>query len=168
MRCNVGFGFWQMAYGSKADLTMDNYVAARTAMMEFEGDGGKKLNIKPNLSSGAPVTGRERRSRSSRLNCTGQRTEQRLLQYGGRADDQLSELIACTSPRTTSKTRLGADDYAVLVGDAKDQAARISEAIADACGEIDGYVQQRYALPLPKPTLRRASSGWRWILSSTV
>ena len=49
MRCKAGFGFWQMGYGSKAELTLDNYVAARTAMMAFEGDGGKKLNIRPNL-----------------------------------------------------------------------------------------------------------------------
>lgn len=49
------------------------------------------------------------------------------------------------------KTRLGADDYAVLVGDAKGT-ARIDGAIVDACGEIDGHVQKRYALPLPAPT----------------
>ena len=49
------------------------------------------------------------------------------------------------------KTRLGADDYAVLVGDAKGT-ARIDGAMADACGEIDGHVQKRYALPLPAPT----------------
>ena len=48
------------------------------------------------------------------------------------------------------KARLGADDYAVLVGDAKGT-ARIDGAIADACGEIDGHVQKRYALPLPAP-----------------
>ena len=49
------------------------------------------------------------------------------------------------------KTRLGADDYAVLVGEARGT-ARIRGAIADACGEIDGHVQKRYALPLPAPT----------------
>lgn len=49
------------------------------------------------------------------------------------------------------KARLGADDYAVLVGDVKGT-ARIDGAIADACGEIDGHVQKRYALPLPAPT----------------
>lgn len=49
------------------------------------------------------------------------------------------------------QARLGADDYAVLVGDAKGT-ARIDGAIADACGEIDGHVQKRYALPLPAPT----------------
>ena len=49
------------------------------------------------------------------------------------------------------KARLGADDYAVLVGDAKGT-ARIDGAMADACGEIDGHVQKRYALPLPAPT----------------
>ena len=49
------------------------------------------------------------------------------------------------------EARLGADDYAVLVGEAKGT-ARIDGAIADACGEIDGHVQKRYALPLPAPT----------------
>ena len=48
------------------------------------------------------------------------------------------------------KTRLGAEDYAVLVGETKGT-ARIRGAIADACGEIDGHVQKRYALPLPAP-----------------
>ena len=38
-----------MAYGSKAELNLSNYIAARTAMMSFEGDGGKKLNIQPDL-----------------------------------------------------------------------------------------------------------------------
>ena len=49
MRCKAGFGFWQMGYGSKAELTLDNYIAARTAMMSFEADGGKPLNIRPDL-----------------------------------------------------------------------------------------------------------------------
>ncbi len=49
LRCNAGFGFWQMAYGSKADLTLENYVAARTAMMGFTGDGDKKLKVSPKL-----------------------------------------------------------------------------------------------------------------------
>ena len=49
MRCKAGFGFWQMGYASQAELTLANYISARTAMMSFEGDGGKKLNIRPNL-----------------------------------------------------------------------------------------------------------------------
>ncbi|MCC7546188.1 MAG: Mu-like prophage major head subunit gpT family protein [Burkholderiales bacterium] len=48
-RGNVGFGFWQMAYGSKQTLSMDNYVAARAAMMSYQSDEGRPLGIAPNL-----------------------------------------------------------------------------------------------------------------------
>ena len=48
-RKNVGFGFWQMAFGSKATLDATNFEAAYDAMGAFEGDHGKKLGIKPNL-----------------------------------------------------------------------------------------------------------------------
>lgn len=44
-RGNAGFGPWQLAYASKADLTADNYAAARTAMARITADGGRKLNI---------------------------------------------------------------------------------------------------------------------------
>lgn len=46
-RCNVGFGFWQFAYGSKATLDGDNYGAARAAMRAMRGDRGRKLGIRP-------------------------------------------------------------------------------------------------------------------------
>lgn len=46
-RCNVGFGFWQFAYGSKAPLDGDNYGAARAAMRAMRGDRGRKLGIRP-------------------------------------------------------------------------------------------------------------------------
>ncbi|UJX43041.1 Mu-like prophage major head subunit gpT family protein [Desulfovibrio sp. JY] len=48
-RVNVGFGFWQMAYGSKQTLDADNYSAARAAMQSFKGEDGKPLGIMPNL-----------------------------------------------------------------------------------------------------------------------
>lgn len=48
-RCNVGFGFWQMAFGSKADLTEANLQAAYAAMTSFKGDEGRPLGILPNL-----------------------------------------------------------------------------------------------------------------------
>lgn len=48
-RCNVGFGFWQMAYGSKAALTADNYEEARVGLHEMKGDYGKPLGIMPRL-----------------------------------------------------------------------------------------------------------------------
>lgn len=48
-RVNAGFGYWQFAFGSKAALTAANYAAARAAMMDFRGDGGRPLGIRPNL-----------------------------------------------------------------------------------------------------------------------
>jgi phage major head subunit gpT-like protein len=49
MRCNVGFGFWQMAFGSKAELNEANLQAAYTAMTTLKGDEDKPLGIQPNL-----------------------------------------------------------------------------------------------------------------------
>lgn len=48
-RCNVGFGFWQMAFGSKATLDATNFEAAYEAMGAFKKDLGDPLGIKPNL-----------------------------------------------------------------------------------------------------------------------
>lgn len=48
-RCNVGFGFWQMAFGSKADLDETNFNAAMAAMGAFTKDHGKPLPIMPNV-----------------------------------------------------------------------------------------------------------------------
>ncbi|ADU63407.1 MAG: Mu-like prophage major head subunit gpT family protein [Pseudodesulfovibrio sp.] len=46
-RCNVGYGLWQMAFGSKAALDATNYGAARAAMMGMKGDNGRPLGIRP-------------------------------------------------------------------------------------------------------------------------
>lgn len=46
-RYQTGYGFWQVAFGSKADLNSDTFNAARTAMMKFTNDEGGKLGIKP-------------------------------------------------------------------------------------------------------------------------
>jgi Mu-like prophage major head subunit gpT len=48
-RCNVGFGFWQMAWGSKQTLDAAAYEAARAAMGAFTADNGRPLGISPNL-----------------------------------------------------------------------------------------------------------------------
>lgn len=48
-RCNVGFGFWQLAYGSRQTLNPANYGAARAAMMGMRGDFGRPLGIMPGL-----------------------------------------------------------------------------------------------------------------------
>lgn len=46
-RVNAGFGLWQLAFASKAELAADNYEAARAAMMELKGDEGRPLGIQP-------------------------------------------------------------------------------------------------------------------------
>lgn len=49
-RKNVGFGLWQLAYGSKDTLDATNYAAARAAMMAFmrdDGVGETPLGIMP-------------------------------------------------------------------------------------------------------------------------
>ncbi|PLX49122.1 MAG: hypothetical protein C0613_08345 [Desulfobulbaceae bacterium] len=48
-RKNVGFGFWQMAFGSKDTLDATNFDAAMAAMGAFKGDHGKPLGVMPNL-----------------------------------------------------------------------------------------------------------------------
>ncbi|WP_323114332.1 Mu-like prophage major head subunit gpT family protein [Pseudomonas guariconensis] len=48
-RVNVGFGFWQFAFCSKAPLTAENYAAARAAMKNFKADGGRPLGVNPGL-----------------------------------------------------------------------------------------------------------------------
>ena len=46
-RGNVGFGLWQLAFASKAELTPENYAAARLAMQTMKGDEGRLLGIQP-------------------------------------------------------------------------------------------------------------------------
>lgn len=48
-RCNAGFGFWQMAWGSKQTLNKTRYAAARETLMGMKGDHGRPLGIMPNL-----------------------------------------------------------------------------------------------------------------------
>lgn len=48
-RWNVGYGFWQMAYGSKQSLDKQNLSATIAAMKSLKGDAGRPLNIKPTL-----------------------------------------------------------------------------------------------------------------------
>ncbi|MEE8612272.1 MAG: Mu-like prophage major head subunit gpT family protein [Sphingomonas aquatilis] len=53
-RANVGFGFWQFAWGSKQPLNAANYAAARAALMGMKGDYGRPLGIRPTLLVVAP------------------------------------------------------------------------------------------------------------------
>lgn len=45
-RCNVGFGFWQMAYCSQKPLTESNFEAAYTAMRSHLNESGIPLGLK--------------------------------------------------------------------------------------------------------------------------
>jgi phage major head subunit gpT-like protein len=48
-RSNVGFGFWHMAFASKGQLNLDNFVAARAAMSKLRSPEGRILAIRPKL-----------------------------------------------------------------------------------------------------------------------
>lgn len=48
-RVNVGFGFWQFAWGSKQTLDAANYAIARAALSGMKGDYGRPLGLMPNL-----------------------------------------------------------------------------------------------------------------------
>lgn len=48
-RMNVGFGFWQQAWGSKQTLDPAHYETGRTALIGMKGDYGRPLGINPNL-----------------------------------------------------------------------------------------------------------------------
>lgn len=49
LRANAGFGFWQLAFGSRAPLTAANYELARAAMASQRNDEGRPINIRPNV-----------------------------------------------------------------------------------------------------------------------
>jgi len=44
-RGSAAYGFWQCAFGSKAELTAENFEAAYDAMGKFKGDGQRKLGL---------------------------------------------------------------------------------------------------------------------------
>ncbi len=48
-RVNVGFAFWQTAFGSKATLDQTNFDLAYAAMLAFKSDEGRPLGIMPNV-----------------------------------------------------------------------------------------------------------------------
>lgn len=48
-RANVGFGFWQFAYGSKQTFDAAAYGTARSALSGMKGDFGRPLGLMPNL-----------------------------------------------------------------------------------------------------------------------
>ncbi|VWX62580.1 Mu-like prophage major head subunit gpT family protein [Sphingorhabdus sp. 109] len=62
-RYNVGFGFWQYAYGSKQTLDATAFKAAFAALEGMKGDHGRPLGVKPSLL----VTGPSNRSAAQKL-----------------------------------------------------------------------------------------------------
>lgn len=54
-RLNVGYGLWQLAYGSKQTLDATSFNAAYAAMMGLKGDQGKPLGIRPTLLVTGPA-----------------------------------------------------------------------------------------------------------------
>ncbi len=48
-RCNVGYGLWQMAFGSKQTLDETNFETACVALANMKDDEGRPLGIKGNL-----------------------------------------------------------------------------------------------------------------------
>lgn len=46
-RVAAGYGMWQLAWGSKADLDAANYVTAKKAMQEIKNDQGRPMGIVP-------------------------------------------------------------------------------------------------------------------------
>ncbi len=49
MRCNVGYGLPQLAWGSRQTLNAANYEIARSAIINMKADGGGPLGLIPNL-----------------------------------------------------------------------------------------------------------------------
>lgn len=49
LRCNAGFGFWQMAIAMKCEMTPERIWEAITLMKSYTADGGRKLGLRPNL-----------------------------------------------------------------------------------------------------------------------
>lgn len=81
-RCNAGYGLWQLAYASRADLTAANYEAARTAMRNLKGDRARPLNIKPTVLVVPPSL---------------EGTAMRLLNNGQRIEDVGGTPVAVTN-----------------------------------------------------------------------
>lgn len=75
-RAAVGYGLWQLAYGSRADLDADSYAAARQALLDMVGDQDRPLGIMPGLLVVAPDRERAaRRLLTSELTTAGETNE---------------------------------------------------------------------------------------------
>lgn len=75
-RSAVGFGLWQLAYGSRATLNAVSYGDARAGMMDMRGDRGRKLGIRPNLLVVPPsLEGAARKLLTNELGAGGETNE---------------------------------------------------------------------------------------------
>ena len=75
-RVNVGFAFWQMAYGSKQTLDADSYAAARAGMQSLTNESGSSLGIMPNLLVVPPtLEGTARKLLKNEFNAAGATNE---------------------------------------------------------------------------------------------
>jgi phage major head subunit gpT-like protein len=75
-RCNVGFALWQLACGSRQTLDATSYEAARLALQNMTGDGGRKLNVTPSLLVVPPsLEGAARRLLNSEYKSGGETNE---------------------------------------------------------------------------------------------
>lgn len=61
-RCAAGFGFWQLAWGSKQPLNEATYKAARIGLGTMKGDRGRPLGIVPKLLIVGPTQESEARA----------------------------------------------------------------------------------------------------------
>jgi phage major head subunit gpT-like protein len=86
-RCNVGYGFWQMAFRSNAALTAANYEAAYKAIQTHFGEGGRPLNLVPDLL----VVGPNNRGAAKRL-------IDRATGDGGADNEYYKDVEVLTSP----------------------------------------------------------------------
>ena len=62
-RCNVGFGFWQTAVGSRAPLTTANYEKAVDLLLGMVRDDSEPLGINPTTL----VVGRKNRAAAKKI-----------------------------------------------------------------------------------------------------
>lgn len=86
-RWAVGYGFWQMAHMSKADLTAANFDAAFEAMMGVKGDGDRELGLMPSHI----MVGRSNRSAANKV-------IKALLGDGGATNTNFGEVEVIVNP----------------------------------------------------------------------
>ncbi|UWR43656.1 Mu-like prophage major head subunit gpT family protein [Phaeobacter inhibens] len=83
----AGYGFWQMAHMSKAELNGDNFDAAFEAMMGVTGDGGRELGLMPSHI----MVGRSNRSKANKV-------VKMMLGDGGASNPNYNEVKVLVNP----------------------------------------------------------------------